>query len=364
MDNGRYIYLDILKGFSISLVVFCHFVLLPADSFWGNVLMTMAWGAVPCFMMTSGALLLNARSFSWEKFFFKLIKLYVQLATWRLIYYFIYGFIVGFSRISPSLSSVVSYLFLFTDIRGINVGVMWYIRAFIVVYTLYPFLYYIFHDSGAPMKSLSVFLLLLVGVSGIVLPSVNWFLKTVILPEKQAFNIERLVIFTPFTNYANMIFYFALGGLIKKYNNDVLNRLKKCRFFPTFLLISGITMLIVVKFVDTQSFLWHNVYLSRGYTHFSTLLIALGMYTQFMQYQNFNIYCVKKFGQIIGQNTMGIYYLHFLFLGVWQTSQILCVPHNAYSLGANCLKTIFFTIFCAALTIFIKRIPPLRWLVT
>ena len=52
--TSRIVYLDVLKGVSMLLVIYCHGVLLPYHSVVGNLMMTLAWGAVPCFVMASG----------------------------------------------------------------------------------------------------------------------------------------------------------------------------------------------------------------------------------------------------------------------------------------------------------------------
>lgn len=46
--------MDNLKGICILLVVFCHYTLLSGSSVVGNAIMTLAWAAVPCFMMITG----------------------------------------------------------------------------------------------------------------------------------------------------------------------------------------------------------------------------------------------------------------------------------------------------------------------
>ena len=55
----RFAFLDFIKAISIALVVFCHYVMIPSESVAGNILMLLAWGAVPCFFMCSGYVLLH-----------------------------------------------------------------------------------------------------------------------------------------------------------------------------------------------------------------------------------------------------------------------------------------------------------------
>ena len=84
--SNRLVFLDDLKGLCILLVVFCHFVLLPADSVAGNIIMSICWVAVPCFIMTTGYLLHKKETFDWKRYFTRLVTTYIVFVVWRLIY--------------------------------------------------------------------------------------------------------------------------------------------------------------------------------------------------------------------------------------------------------------------------------------
>ncbi len=88
--TNRIAYLDVLKGISMMLVIYCHGVLLPYHSVVGNLMMTLAWGAVPCFVMASGAVLHQGRHFAWKKHGKRVGGMYVTLVCWRLLYLVVY----------------------------------------------------------------------------------------------------------------------------------------------------------------------------------------------------------------------------------------------------------------------------------
>ena len=102
-------YLDSLKCVCMFLVVFCHGVVLPKESIIGNFFMSLAWAAVPCFMLVSGALMHNTSSFSFRNFFIKLFKLYTVLCAWRFIYYIAYYLLAD---LSFSVIEILKYVFL------------------------------------------------------------------------------------------------------------------------------------------------------------------------------------------------------------------------------------------------------------
>ena len=98
--NSRLLYMDNLKGICILLVVFCHYTLLSGSSVVGNAIMTLAWAAVPCFMMITGGLLCRKKSdFDWKKYIKRLITLYVVIILWRIVYILIYIVMNGYIQV-------------------------------------------------------------------------------------------------------------------------------------------------------------------------------------------------------------------------------------------------------------------------
>lgn len=102
-------------------VIYCHSVLLPYHSVVGNLMMTIAWGAVPCFVMTSGAVLHQSKHFTWQKHGKRLGTMYMTLVCWRLLYLAVY-------RIAGKITGIsfwagVKYLFFLQDYEGVDTGV-------------------------------------------------------------------------------------------------------------------------------------------------------------------------------------------------------------------------------------------------
>lgn len=124
------------------LVIYCHGVLLPYHSVVGNLMMTLAWGAVPCFVMASGAVLHQSRHFTWQKHGKRLGSMYMTLVCWRLLYLVVYriaGKITGIS-----LWTCIKYLFFLQDYEGVDTGLMWYMIAYLGLMIVYPITYFLF----------------------------------------------------------------------------------------------------------------------------------------------------------------------------------------------------------------------------
>ena len=348
--------LDALKAFSIVLVVFCHSVLLSKETLMGNICMSMAWAAVPCFMMVSGALMHQAKSFSFKKYFGKLGKIYIVLSVWRLIYLIVNS---KLTEQSYSLADVFQYLFLLKDLDGVDTGVMWYMIAYLIVMLMYPTTYFLFQSKTG--QKILVMLGLVAGVSGILIPSGNWLISKVAsflgTGEISLSGINRAM---PMTNYENMIFYYVVGAFLYEYRDIVTDKLKGKRFLSIVAVLVGTAGLMTVKYLDVGTWRWQNTYLSHGYQHLLTVVLSLGVYLFFTNYQFDRLY---HYGAILfGRFTLGIYYMHYVML---TACQVVIYPllTDFYSFRINYTKTLVITCICAALTYLLRKIPVINNLV-
>ena len=81
----RFAFLDFVKAISIVLVVFCHYVLIPSESITGNILMLLAWGAVPCFFICSGYVLLHKEE-PLKQSLMRPVRAYAVFVAWKVLY--------------------------------------------------------------------------------------------------------------------------------------------------------------------------------------------------------------------------------------------------------------------------------------
>lgn len=355
MKTKRIEYIDALKAVCILLVVFCHYVVLPDETIIGNFIMTLAWAAVPCFMMVSGALMHQTSRFSWEKYFTKLVRLYIVLCAWRLIYLLV---CFAVSDIAYGIHDIIQYLFLLKDLDGVNTGVMWYMIAYLIVLCLYPITYHLFKNNG---RKILVFIMGISFVQGILIPSINWALQTISnLLGIAEFSFNGILRILPFSNYSNMIFYYILGAFLYEYRIELSTRVRK-EVLPV-LLGAGTLGMMAIKYADTHTFFWQGLYLANGYSHVITIIVVVAMWLIFCEYEEKCKPVNYILAKYLGQYTMGIYYLHYTVLGV---ANIFIYPliKEYYSLGLNCIKTIVVTGICFILTVILRKIPLIRELV-
>lgn len=345
--NSRLSYMDKLKGICIMLVVFCHYPLLSGKTIAGNVIMTLAFAAVPCFMMITGGLLCKKDRFDWKKYIKKLITLYFVIVLWRAIYISVH--IVMNGNIYQ-YKDIISGLLFMSDVNGIDMGVFWYMKAYLITYFIYPAVWFLFRNGG---RKFALCLMAVAGFSGILIPALN-----ILMVRYVDFSIYNMIYITPFLNYPNMIFYFILGAFLLEYREYIHDKLN--RIIPPLMFVAGLILLVLIKYSETGTFSWNWIYLNEGYSRVSTLIMSLGLYLCF------DFYCSSKegvFGKVVGQSTMGIYYMHYIMLVACNKYLYSYIGIEYYSVMANIIKTIVITFVCVILTMIIKKIPVLKKMV-
>lgn len=354
-------YFDAIKGIAIVLVVFCHYVVLSDDSFGGNIVMSIAWAAVPCFFLVTGGLMHKSEKFDWRKYFRRIVNVYIVLSIWKLIYLVVYGTMnsVTFTKVE-----LVKYLFLFGDISNVDTGLMWFMYAYLTALFFYPITHFLFHNGKAG-KRILVYIAVLLFARSIFVTSVDFLLE--IMTKVLCLNtisIQQITVINPYGSYPNMMFYFIVGAFLLEYRSEIENYLKKYKGvigFSLILIIGGMIGLMLIKFYDIRSFRWQGVYLQNGYNRFATLLLAIGMYLLIQSMEGNRI--SRFFAEYIGKETMGIYYLHFPITAIL-LKYINPIIADHYSLGLNVMKTAIVIVLCIIITRALKRVPFVKKLVS
>ena len=313
---GRNLSLDLLKAFAILMVVFYHNGQLNPDSIADNILMMFPNAAVPCFFMASGAVFFH-RPFDMQKHFRRIIRLYLTVAAWKLIYLVLYRH--WGAPVTGSLRALLSYLLLFQHLDGVGTAHFWFMDAMLTVMLVSPVLYLCYHskDTEVPLPRNTSWTLpghsriLLFLLAALLLfnqiPAAGNLITRVVsqLTGKPAWDISPLGEVNPFSfRYSNYFTYYILGALLMEYKEKISNRVWAA------LILAGSAGLLCVKYVQTGSFRWNGIYLESGYYWFSTMLLAAGLFL-FLVHLNIREHTAAAWAAYhVGASTMGIFYLH------------------------------------------------------
>ena len=350
MNTKRIEYFDALKGFAMLLVVFCHHVVLNAESILGNIVMSFAWAAVPCFFMVTGGLMHKAKEFKWKKWLMRIFKIYAGMVVWKLLYWMFYAFI---GDVVVNIGEFINYLFFMGKIVGVDTGPIWFIETYLQILIFFPITYQLYS------KSKIVYMMIILGYTwmfGIFRNSMN-----LLGVDTEPF-LSKIAVFDESTN---MLFYFIFGVVLLHYRQEI-NAFFQGNIFrkslPLILITIGGVGVLLIKYADTGSFRWNGVYLTDGYNRISTMFMAIGLYLSF-SLEMISGKCSKLLAKI-GSHTMGIFYLHYPVMIVLKIiiAKLVTNIYEYYSFQLNVLQTIVVVIICCGITFVAKRIPLVKHL--
>lgn len=344
--------LDLVKAIAILLVVFCHLVSIPDESIAGNLLMLLAWGAVPCFMMCSGYVLL-VRSEPLGVSLTRVARTYAAMVVWKLIYLAFYALL---GEVQYTCTELFQYLFLCSSLQGVGTEHFWFLYAYMAMLLFTPVLQVLFAQPHKGVVWL-IFVLSFLGNQGI---NTGNLLINLAAPRLgfEVFDLDNLRFLFPFGGeYSSMLPYFILGGLLCVRENSQ-NKQPLRNWMNALLLLSGLCGLTAVKYLQTHSLAWMGKYLISGYGWSSTFALALGLFGLIRSMSSWQ--WSHRLGKTVGQNTMGIFYWHYLLaqLVVWYI-----YPSLPEALWVNVAKTLLVTFAATLLTIACKKFAFLRRLV-
>lgn len=360
--KNRNLSLDLLKACSIYLVVFFHNAQLNPDSLIDNLWMLIPYAAVPCFFMASGAVFFH-RPFQMQRHILRMLRFYLIVAAWKAIYlvlYFHWG--VPFNG---SLRKIISYLFLFQTWEGVGTAHFWFMDAMLTVMLAAPLLYLCFHakqESCGPIDR--------------ILPGHNrllWYLLAVLIlfnqltadggllvglisamAGKPALDVSPLGEINPLSfRYSNYFTYYLLGGLLIEHKDRFS---KKAAILMA---ASGIPGLLIIKYIQTGSWLWSGILLQSGYYWLSTMLLSAGLFLTALHLNVSAGTLSGRFAKIAGGSTMGVFYLHIPLIFSLAPGLFQSVSHlNGWML--NTAESLLICIIGIAVTQIGRRIPVIK----
>lgn len=211
IQTGRVYYLDLIKTFSIFLVVFCHIPARDPDSVLTNIFMLLAFTACPLFFLCSGAVMIPSKTWSWSKWRKRLLKTYLSISVWKLLYLLLFHWLNG-AACAPA--QLVNYLFLFGSLENVDAAHFWFMHAYLVCLLIQPLAWQLWHGGREGKTALLLAALTAyLGSSYILSPNLITMLLHR-LPGLEGFSLAPLMEIRPFGNHSNMLVYFLLGSFL------------------------------------------------------------------------------------------------------------------------------------------------------
>lgn len=295
MDTSKKIYVfSYIRAIS-CIAIICLHTIFTAVGIYGKtvqenqlisyrVVMDNLMWAVPCFIMVTGALLLNREKYiSYKKIFTK----YIGRVLWAI---FVFGLTFAFIDIVYSVEPMTMRMVwgqLAEIITGKSWSHVWYLYCIIGLYLLLPFYKKIVNNSTR--KEMLYLLVMYVVFLSIVPQLRNWNVNI-------GFYIHVSTIYP---------FYFFLGNYLWEYQSSIKIREK--------LLIAIST--IFISFLSWIGWI-REIINMRSFFSYSSILIIVQSIGVFLLLSKINIKidCLKTFLLKIDENSFGVYLIHMIYV--------------------------------------------------
>ncbi len=353
----RNLSLDFLKGIAIIMVVFFHNIQLNPNGFMDNLFMLAANAAVPCFFLVSGALFFG-RSFNMKRHIRRMIRFYLVMVVWRILYLAFY--VANGTPLNGSLRALTSYLLFFQTMPGVETSHFWFMDAMLTVMLFAPIL----HVCWKSHRSLILYLCAILFLFNQLLADGNLLLAVICpLTGKPALEISSFAEINPFSfRHSNYMLYYLLGAMLTEYRrSDFKPECPVCRHLlkrstPVIMMLSGLTGLVIIKYFQSGTILWQGLHITSGYYWVSTMILACGafLFCSTLPFERSRL--LRWFSRTAGTSTMGVFYLHIPLIFLLRTTWFAqFAAYNGWLL--NLAESILITAIACTITWIGKKIP-------
>lgn len=344
----RIAYIDLLKLLAIFMVITLHSGTWKTDFIGTEKLINLLQFSarlncepVPLFLLVNGFLIFNTK-FDYKKHLHRIIKTVLIILCWSFLLDVALTLLEGNAiTFYGVISSVLN-----TNINNPHTGVLWFLQKLVVVYLVFPILKHLYDTKYELFKYLLA--VLIISTYSINLLSVlSAFIENKVYASFLFFLNQYSVVFT--TNI--YMIYFMVGGFLR---HD-LEKLPAKRF-----IILGILSAVVITGIGIGISVYQGATcrIDLNYSQIFLLFTLVGLFFLCSRIP-MNCSFANKILASLGDNTMGIYLLHRIILtliGMW-------LPINSLSFLLRILVSFGVLLICWGITVLIRRIPKLSFLV-
>ncbi|XOK60437.1 acyltransferase [Paenibacillus elgii] len=289
-----------------------------------NVLSSLSRVAVPCFVLITGYFMFAKR----VEVFETIKKTFLPLFFYSIIIYFVY-LAKQPEIVVPAMNAFKAFVGSYSVFHH-----FWYIYVYVILVLLLPFLNQLIINLS---KKMHLYLLSVLYISSTILPTINQFSQTLIIPDELV--NSRLLLF---------ITLYTQGAYIRIYKAKLT---KKLLIIIYFLSCSAIALLTSVFSVSANKFVG-------SFYDYSNIFVIIGAVSLFSFFTQLNVFS-SRFINLIASCTYGTYLIHVLFITVFQWSlPNELIPFADYNNSKFIFKNLFyiFLVFICSITVEFIRI--------
>ncbi|WP_051459410.1 acyltransferase [Paenibacillus zanthoxyli] len=353
--------MDLIKVVAIYLVCFYHFNDLPTDvltnpsffTYLNYAVKGIASAGVPLFFMVNGALMLN-KSYNLRKHVYKIIMICILTVVWGILTLAILIPINGDSYTPVQFAKAL------IEWKMFRINHLWFLQTLVCLYILFPLIKEVYDkkDKGPLYFFFGAAFLLTFGnvfLSNLA-NTAEWVMKVNYLEKNYNF-FNNFNVFNGF--YAFSIVYFILGGWL-------MAQLQKNRFRrPSSPVLTGIILTALIALFgygiimsQSNGEVFDTVF--DGYDTLMTLIVTAGLFILSSRYKQGKSPRLPKGMEIIGSNTLGIYFIHVI-VGWFTLPYYKLLPFST-NLLANLIYGAAVLILSLGIVLLLKKIPVVKLL--
>lgn len=359
IENSRKYHIDLIENIAILFVIMYHssnyninlltgdIQFPPAASYWFRTILSTC---VPLFFFANGYLIFN-KDFSLRKHIAKIIKLIILTVLWGGIV------LIALSIIKNEIWTLKEFLKALWTWKQGWINHLWFMGALICIYIIFPLLKFVFDNNKKLFYYFGIITFLMTFGNNL-LDNIATIFAGIFLDKNREITTNFFNMFNPFRGiYGYAFVYFCIGGILHNYVNCIRKRQKYFNICAIVSILTSMTFLFLFGlFVSTISGkMWDVVW--DGYDTIFTLTNVVAIFILSLNYNEKN-YITNKILKFISINTIGIYFLHEIFIHA-TINNLRQIPFMSNIFG-NFIYALFIIILCLITIILIKKLPIIK----
>lgn len=367
MDSSRYDHIDLLEFIAMLFVIIYHGTTAPFDfeekesviRYVNYLIRPILSTCVPIFFLANGYLLFG-KPLNLRKHIKKTVKIIVITVIWRILT------VAGLLLLIPGNENGYSIKEFCLEVLKADQGYishLWFMGALVCIYIFFPLL------KAAYDNNMKVFIYFICVCA--LMTFGNKFLNMLMTLLKYAFagnmigmeDVNYFNMFNPFVGICGYTFvYFGIGGVLYHFQSQIK---EKTNIKHSCIAISGIVCSVMalagwgIFRSRVSGEIWDIVW--NGYDTFFTLINVLLIYFLSLNYRPPAGSISGRFIRVISCNTLGIYFLHVIFL--YPTLAYIKEIPVFCNIGMNVIYALAVMYISVLTALIIKKIPWIREIV-
>lgn len=301
--------------------------------------------------MVNGALMLN-RDYDLKKHIRKIINIFILMILWAVITLLILAPIKGNNY------SILEFAKALWRLESGTINHLWFLQTLVCLYIIYPLIKEVYDKEDKRLLKYIVTVIFIFTFGNVLLNMIANILESILginYITSNTFNFfNNFNLFRGF--YAYSLVYFIIGAvLLEKLNNDM--KINAQQMIVIFIIGMSLLFIYGIMMSHSNKEIYDTVWY--GYDTIMTLLICLSIFILSFIAKN-KLHNASNIIQLIGENTLGIYFLHRIVGSVLKSYYVTFIFST--SILFNLVFGVIVMVISLLITLILKKVPLIKLL--